>query len=76
MSQYDFPTRDHVNGNPTKTATIAKALDIAKADIDEILYLDLLVEHDPTRWLSDDTLRFPGELRKATDQRYNILKAR
>jgi predicted transcriptional regulator len=76
MPQYDSPTWGHVNGNPTKTATIAKALNIAKADIDQIFYLDLLVEHDPTRWLSDEVLRFLGELREATDPRYDILKAR
>jgi RecA-family ATPase len=76
MPQYDSFTRDHVNGNSTKTATIAKALNIAKADIDQILYPDLLVEHDPTRWLSDNTLLFLGELREATDPRYDILKSR
>jgi hypothetical protein len=76
MPQYDSPTRGHVNGNPTKTATIAKALNIAKADVDQILYLDLLVEHDPTRWLSDGTLCFMGGLHEPTDPRYDILKAR
>jgi hypothetical protein len=66
MPQYDFPIQDHVNGSPTKTVTIAQALNIAKANLDEILFLDLLAEHDPTRWLSDNTLYFPGELREAS----------
>ena len=77
MPHDDFNTAGHVNGDATTTtAAIAQNLRIAKADIDEILYLDLLVEHDPTRRMSDDTLRFLGELREAPDPRCDILKSR